>query len=72
MATRSPYATRITFKIDMGLNDLGKTIVSNKSLDNANREANESAFVTLGGMVNDLVEGRGLLTTILTEQDELM
>ena len=69
---RSPYATRITFKIDMGLNDLRKTIVSNKSLDNANREADESAFVTLGGMIKDLVEGQQLLTTILTEQDELM
>ena len=72
MVTRSPYATRITFKIDMGLNDLRKTIVSNKSLDNANREADESAFVTLGGMIKDLVEGQQLLTTILTEQDELM
>ena len=72
MATRSPYATRITFKIDMGLNDLRKTIVSNKSLDNANREANESAFVTLGGMIKDLVEGQQLLTTILTDQEELM
>lgn len=69
---RTPYATRITFKIDMGLNDLRKTIVSNKSLDNANREADESAFVTLGGMINDLVEGQGVLATILTEQDELM
>ena len=69
---RTPYATRITFKIDMGLNDLRKTIVSNKSLDNANREADESDFVTLGGMINDLVEGQGLLATILTEQDELM
>ena len=69
---RTPYATRITFKIDMGLNDLRKTIVSNKSLDNANREADESAFVTLGGMIKDLVEGQQLLTTILTEQDELM
>ena len=68
---RSPYATRITFKIDMGLNELRKTIVSNKSLDNANREADESAFVTLGGMIKDLVEGQQLLTTILTEQDEL-
>lgn len=72
MARRTPYATRITFKIDMGLNDLRKTIVSNKSLDNANREADESAFVTLGGMINDLVEGQGVLATILTEQDELM
>ena len=69
---KAPYATKITFKIDMGLNELRKTIVSSKTLDNANREADESAFVTLGGMVNDLVEGRGLLTTILTEQDELM
>ena len=69
---RSPYATRITFKIDMGLNELGKTIVSNKSLDNANREADESAFVTLGGMIKDLVEGQQIHTTILTEQDELM
>ena len=69
---RTPYATRITFKIDMGLNDLRKTIVSNKSLDNANREADESAFVTLGGMIKDLVEGQQLLATILTEQDELM
>ena len=68
---RTPYDTRINYKIDMGLNDLRKTIVSNKSLDNANREADESAFVTLGGMINDLVEGQGLLTTILTEQDEL-
>ena len=69
---RTPYSTRITFKIDMGLNDLGKTIVSNKTLDNANREAKDSDFVTLGGMINDMVEGRGLLTTILTQQDELM
>ena len=72
MVRRSPYATRITFKIDMGLNDLRKTIVSNKSLDNANRDADECAFVTLGGMIKDLVEGQQLLTTILTEQDELM
>ena len=67
-----PYATKITFKIDMGLNELRKTIVSSKTLDNANREAKDSDFVTLGGMINDLVEGQGLLTTILTQQDELM
>ena len=67
-----PYATKITFKIDMGLNELNKTIVSSKTLDNANREAKDSDFVTLGGMINDLVEGQGLLTTILTQQDELM
>ena len=72
MVRRSPYATRITFKIDMGLNELGKTIVSNKSLDNANRDCDMQAFVTLGGMINDLVEGQGVLATILTEQDELM
>ena len=56
----------------MGLNELRKTIVSSKTLDNANREAKDSDFVTLGGMINDLVEGQGLLTTILTQQDELM
>ena len=69
---KTPYATKITFKIDMGLNELNKTIVSSKTLDNANREAKDSDFVTLGGMINDLVEGQGLLTTILTQQDELM
>ena len=69
---KAPYATKITFKIDMGLNELNKTIVSSKTLDNANREANDRDFVTLGGMINDMVEGRGLLTTILTQQDELM
>ena len=69
---KAPYATKITFKIDMGLNELRKTIVSSKTLDNANREAKDSDFVTLGGMINDLVEGQGLLTTILTQQDELM
>ena len=69
---KAPYATKITFKIDMGLNELRKTIVSSKTLDNANREAQDSDFVTLGGMINDLVEGQGLLTTILTQQDELM
>ena len=69
---KAPYATKITFKIDMGLNELNKTIVSNKTLDNANREANDRDFVTLGGMINDMVEGKGLLTTILTQQDELM
>lgn len=69
---KAPYATKITFKIDMGLNELNKTIVSSKTLDNANREAKDSDFVTLGGMINDMVEGRGLLTTILTQQDELM
>ena len=69
---KAPYATKITFKIDMGLNELNKTIVSSKTLDNANREAKDSDFVTLGGMINDLVEGQGLLTTILTQQDELM
>ena len=68
---KAPYATKITFKIDMGLNELNKTIVSSKTLDNANREAKDSDFVTLGGMINDMVEGRGLLTTILTQQDEI-
>ena len=68
---KAPYATKITFKIDMGLNELNKTIVSSKTLDNANREAKDSDFVTLGGMINNMVEGRGLLTTILTQQDEI-
>ena len=69
---KAPYATKITFKIDMGLNELNKTIVSSKTLDNANREAKDSDFVTLGGMINNMVEGRGLLTTILTQQDQLL
>ena len=68
---KAPYATKITFKIDMGLNELRKTIVSSKTLDNANREAKDSDFVTLGGMINYMVVGRGLLTTILTQQDEI-
>ena len=69
---KAPYATKITFKIDMGLNELNKTIVSSKTLDNANREAKDSDFVTLGGMINDMVEGKELIATILTQQDQLL
>ena len=59
------YATKIQFKFDMGLNDLGKTTTSSKTFDNLKNDFEDtSVLLELGELIGEILGANGVIETL--------
>ena len=66
------YGTKVQFKFDMGLNDLGKTVIASKTYDLVKRDFDDySALYELGQLIAEVIDCNKLDGAYLIKVDAI-
>ena len=67
------YGTKVQFKFDMGLNELGKTVIASKTYDLVKRDFKDySALKELGELIAEVIDCNKLDGAYLITVDYIM